>query len=45
MKKKGSRLADKIMQERRRQKYFEGLAKRRNANNGRKEQSGQTSKI
>ena len=46
MKRKGSKLADKIIQERNRQRYFEGLVKRRNANNGRrKEQSRQTSKI
>lgn len=29
MKKKGSKLADRIMQEKRRQKYFEGLVKRK----------------
>lgn len=45
MKRKGSKLADKIIQERKRQRYFEGLVKRRNANNGRKEQSRQTSKV
>ena len=44
MKRKGSKLADRIMQEKRRQRYYENLVKRRNANNGRgKEQSRQTS--
>ena len=45
MKRKGSRFADKIMQEYNKKKRYEGLMKRGNANNGRKEQSGQTSKI
>ena len=44
MKRKGSRLAEEIMQEYNKKKRYEETMKRRNANNGRgKEQSRQTS--
>lgn len=44
MKKKGSKIADKIIQENKRKRYYQELVKRRNAINGRrKEQSRQTS--